>query len=122
MDDTMQQLLTAVLQNNLTLVRNLINSHKLDVNTPYADQDNKPVLHAAAAHGHLDMVKLLVEEYHANVNNESLGGEVAMHDAAENNHVHVVRYLADNGSHYVDDVEDMLLPSQLKNGWQLSFQ
>jgi len=107
----MQQILAAIRQNNLPLLRSLLDSSTVDVkylvNTPDPDRDNRAVLHEAAALGHLDMVRLLVERG-ADVNNESLGGESAIHDASENNHVEVVRYLAEHGSHHFDDVADML--------------
>jgi len=108
---TMQKIIASIRQNDLPLLRSLLDSSTLDVkylvNTPDPDRDNRAVLHEAAALGHLDMVRLLVERG-ADVNNESLGGEAAIHDAAENNHVEVVRYLAQHGSHHLDDVTDML--------------
>ena len=103
----MQRIVKAIRQNNVSLVRFLVNLSKFDVNTPDPDRDNKTLLHEAAALGHLEIVRLLVERG-ANVNNESLGGEAAIHDAAENDQVEVVRYLAEHGSVHLDDVEDML--------------
>ena len=105
----MQQILAAIRQNSLPLLRSLLDSLldvKFLVNTPDPDRDNRAVLHEAAVLGPLDMVRLLIERG-ANVNNESLGGEAAIHDA-ENDHVDVVRYLAEHGSHHLDDVGDML--------------
>ena len=104
---TMQRIIEAIRQNNLSLVRGLLDSSKFDVNTPDPDRDNKTLLHEAGALGHLDIVRLLVERG-ANVNNESLGGEAAIHDAWENDHVEVVRYLAEHGSVHLDDVANML--------------
>jgi len=107
----MQKIIAAIRQNNLPLLHSLLDSSTVDVkylvNTPDPDRDNKAVLHEAAALGHLDMVRLLVERG-ADVNNESLGGVSAIHEAAENKHVEVVRYLAEHGSHHVDDVADLL--------------
>jgi len=103
----MQRILEAIRQNNLSLVRCLLDSLRLDVNTPDPDRDNKTLLHEAAALGHLDIVRFLLERG-ANVNNESFGGEAAIHDAAENDHVQVVRYLARHGSVHLDDVADIL--------------
>jgi len=103
----MKRMVDAIRQNNLSLVRDLLNSSKLDVDTPVPDSDNKTLLHEAAALGHLDIVRLLLERG-ANVNNESFGGEAAIHDAWENDHVAVVQYLAKHGSVHLDDVADML--------------
>jgi len=103
----MQRISAAIRQNNLSLVRSLLDSTKFDVNTPDPERDNKPLLHEAAALGHLDIVHLLVERG-ADVNNESLGGEAAIHDAYSENQVEVVQYLANHGSIHKDNVSDML--------------
>src|SRR6218665_1652870 len=104
---TMQQITDAIRQNNLSLVRSLLDSPNCDVNTRDPDRDNKGLLHEAAALGNLEIVRLLVERG-ADVNIESPGGTAAIHDAANNNPVQVVRYLGAHGSLHLDDVQDML--------------
>eukprot|EP00928_Gymnodinium_smaydae_P093717 TRINITY_DN7801_c0_g2_i1.p1 TRINITY_DN7801_c0_g2~~TRINITY_DN7801_c0_g2_i1.p1 ORF type:complete len:1171 (-),score=228.98 TRINITY_DN7801_c0_g2_i1:404-3916(-) len=64
---------------------------KADVNagTPY---DLRTPLHMAAGSGNLEMVKILVEEFGATLQQDRFG-LLPIHDAAQNGHIEVRRYL-----------------------------
>ncbi len=58
--------------------------------------NNKP-LHFAAADGHIEVVRLLLEDgAHVSATNE--GGETPLHYAANHGHIEVVKVLLDNGA------------------------
>ena len=83
-------LLEAVQQKNASLVRSLIKSNKVDVNYIYPEGEYT-VLHVAASAGSLEIVKILVEEGHA----ESISNwmeEDPIHQAADNGHDDVVQW------------------------------
>lgn len=103
-----QQFLKAVQLKHLALIKSLVESRNLDVNYVYPELDNRTALHVAAFDGSVDIVRLLVEQGHADVNIQSSLGEAPIHEAGNMDHIEVVRYLADNGSMYTEDVEDML--------------
>jgi hypothetical protein len=59
-------------------------------------------LHIAAAEGHLDMVKLLVEAYHADVAQVDRLGSNALHHAARSGNIECLKYLQERGLNYND--------------------
>ena len=95
-------------------LRNFIKKHKVDVNYRFPENHYRTMLHKAASFGSEDAVKMLVEEFHTDINIENVGGEVALHEAANNNYMNVVKYLVKKGSNYSEDVEYMI-PSKKKN-------
>ena len=108
--DEMETLLMAVLMRNAFLVRKLIKSNAVDVNYVFYEYSESTLLHIAASVGSLEIVKILVEEGHADMNFTNELGEVPMHLAGNNSHLNIVRYLAEKGSHYTRDVEFLLQP------------
>lgn len=55
-------------------------------------------LHIAAAHGHFEMVKVLVEEYHCDVNATSDSGKSPLYLAVEQGHEDIVEYFLHHGA------------------------
>ncbi|RDD34928.1 Ankyrin repeat protein [Wolbachia endosymbiont of Cylisticus convexus] len=55
-------------------------------------------LHEAARNGHLDVVKYLVDDKKADVNQKDICGETALHEAARNGHKDVVTTLLKKGA------------------------
>ena len=108
--DEMETLLMAVQMRNAFLVRKLIKSNSIDINYIFYEYYESTLLHAAASVGSLEIVKILVEEGHAEMNFTNELGEVPIHHAADNSHLNIVRYLAEKGSLYTEDVEFLLQP------------
>ena len=67
-DFEMDTLLETVSMRNAFLVRKLIKSDNVDINRQFFDHFKGPLLHVAATVGSLDIVKILVEEGHADIN------------------------------------------------------
>ena len=56
--------------------------------------DNEYAFIAAVVHGHLNIVKILIEEYGANIHEED---DEALISASENGHLDIVKYLVEKG-------------------------
>ena len=112
-DFEMYTLLETVLMRNAFLVRKLIKSNNVDINNyKFCDHYDGTLLHVAAKVGALDIVKILVEEGHADINMTDDCDEVPMHCAARCDHIDIVRYLAEKGSTDIEDVEHLLKPAE----------
>ena len=61
-------------------------------------KDLRRSLRCAAGQGHIDVVKILVEDGHADVNAADSDGEAPLHYAARAGRVNVVEYLIDKGA------------------------
>ena len=91
-------LFDALLQkNSSSLVRSLIKSNKSLVGFRYPSELGATILHLAAYVGSLEIVKILVEEGHADFREEDDVGEVPKEKAAYNDHVDIVHYLTKAG-------------------------
>ena len=109
-EDEMETLLIAVLMRNAFLVRKLIKSNSIDINYIFYEYHESTLLHAAASVGSLETVKILIEEDHAEINPSNYVGDVPLHNAADNGHFDIVRYLAGIGSPFTKDIEFLLQP------------
>lgn len=94
--------------NNIAKVVELLDSKKVKINVSDKSKYNRSLLNAAAANGDLELVKLLVEKYDADMNWSDEIGESSIHMAADRGHYKVTKYLADNGSRHVEDVAEFL--------------
>ena len=88
-------LLEAVRQKNSSLVRSLIKSNKSLVRLQYNGviEQGGTILHVAASVGSLEIVKILVEEGHADFREGDYNEELPEELAALYDHVDVVHYL-----------------------------
>ena len=89
-DLEMDSLLEAVSMRNAFLVRKLIKFHNVDINCQFSNYFEGTLLHVAATEGPLDIVKILVEEGHADINMTDDFDEVPMHCAARNDNIDIV--------------------------------
>ena len=62
-----------------------------------ADYDGRTALHLAAAEGHLDAVKWLIEVAQAPLNETARWNGTALTDAIRHDHKEVIQYLASKG-------------------------
>jgi ankyrin repeat protein len=60
--------------------------------------DGKTVLHHACVNGHLEVVKYVVKELHADVNVSTIDGKGALHFACKHGHTEVVQFLLEQDS------------------------
>ena len=109
-------LLDAVRQKNTSLVRSLIKSSPSLVGHQYVMCCGGTVLHVAADVGALEIVKIIVEEGHAEISLEDENGETPKELAARMHHVDVVQYLAKAGC-TVDVEFYMALHGGDNEGW-----
>lgn len=70
-----------------------------NINAREVSGTGRTVLQEAAANGHLNVTKVLVEEYNANIHRRTyLGKDTALHLSVSFNHRHIVFYLLSNGA------------------------
>lgn len=92
----------AVAKNDFTVVKQLLASG-IDINLRDFDNENRTALHVAATAGLIDMVILLVDSYGANFNIDDDFGDVPLHNAFDNNHSDIAKYLVGKESRYSED-------------------
>lgn len=80
-----------------TAARGLVGSITASMVAFERDVGGFTALHVAAAHGHLEMVRVLVEEYHSSIAALSDSGKSPLFVAVEQGHEPVVKYLLDQG-------------------------
>ncbi|WP_253303211.1 ankyrin repeat domain-containing protein [Wolbachia endosymbiont of Phyllotreta cruciferae] len=101
--DLNKQLLTAVQDNNLNKVKDLV-SRGADVNMQYGN--GWAPLHLAALEGCFVIVKYLIEN-NANIDAKNNIGRTSLHNAARNGHLDVVKYLIEKGADFeIKDKDD----------------
>ncbi len=64
----------------------------------FRDYDRRTALHVAASEGHLDVVRLLVEQFNAPIHRSDRWGGSPLDDAHRHRHTEVVRYLRSKGA------------------------
>ena len=70
-----------------------------NINAREVRGSGRTVLQVAAANGHLNLTKVLVEEYHADIHRRTyLGKDTALHLSVSFNHRHIVFYLLSQGA------------------------
>lgn len=79
----------------MSKVREMLEQRIVDVSTPNKSDVNNTALHTACDEGDLDMVKLLVDEFQANMNAENLCEELPVHLTHEDE---IISYLLSRGS------------------------
>ena len=114
-------LIEAAKNNDTNRINSILNKGKVDINAK--NKDGETALMLASSEGHLEMVKLLVEngadytnalrlasreghleivklliENGANINAKDNDGETALMGASYNGHLEVVKYLIENGA------------------------
>lgn len=89
---------------DLVKVQNLIEQHNGNVNA--IDDDGSTVLMYASRHGHLGVVKYLIEK-HADVNMKDGYSKTALIYAVLGKHLEVVKYLVEYGKADVYAVDNM---------------
>jgi len=84
--------------NDIENVRAWLESGYVKIHTRNA-RTGRGLLHEAVAYGLVDMVKMLVEDFHANVHQTTtLGHETPLHLAVAGGHRHLVFYLLSRGA------------------------
>jgi tRNA A-37 threonylcarbamoyl transferase component Bud32 len=66
--------------------------------TFFRDYDRRTALHVAASEGKLDVIKVLVEKFHAPVNRSDRWGGSPLDDSHRHRHVDVSKYLREKGA------------------------
>jgi hypothetical protein len=74
------------------------------LNLDHRDNCEWNALHHACQHGHLDCVKVLVEEAKISVNSVTSSNNSALHTAAKNGHLEVCKYLVEEAKPIKADV------------------
>lgn len=66
-------------------------------------------MHVTAQKGCFNLVKILIEDLNANMNIETLGGEVPIHyeSMSSTMHMDIIKYMYDKGCDYKEDVEEI---------------
>lgn len=104
----LQKFFDAVEANDIALVKQIMAEKKLDVNALDKTHFNRSALGIAATKGFEDMVKLLVEQYNAEINQCDDIGELPLHNSADNGHLSITKYLVEKGSNNAEDVQELL--------------
>ena len=106
----MDTLLEAIFMRNPFLVRKLIKSNSVDINYQFLDHLNGTLLHVAAIVGSLDIVKILVEEGHADINMTDDLDEARCTGQLEITTSILFDTWPEKGSRDIEDVEFLLKP------------
>lgn len=102
------ELLQAVISNEIDHVSALLKQKKIKVDEVLDLNTDQTALHVAAQYGHKDLVRLLVEEFGADIDHKDKRGDAAIHIASCYYHSNVVKYLVEKNSRYKEDVKEML--------------
>lgn len=114
-NDMVVEFFEAAESNDIAKVGQLIKEKGVDVNSRDNNNEDRTILHIAALKGFEDLIRLLVEQYDADINIEDKLGEVPLHVAVDNHHIQIARYLVEKGSDYSEDVVDILGSSEEKD-------
>jgi len=97
-------LLIAARIGDLSIPIYLLEEKQMNFDVDWKDRFGGTVLHQAARHNHLVVVKYFVGEKNADFNAQDTIGRTPLHEAAEQNHLEVVKYLMERGaSMFVQD-------------------
>lgn len=92
----------AIVANDLSKVRRMLKDNIVDVNIPNKTDHHNTALHIACDKGNMDMVKLLVDKFNADVNAVSSREELPIHLSHEDE---VTAFLVSRGSEVVDQLD-----------------
>ncbi|KPI98946.1 Receptor-interacting serine/threonine-protein kinase 4 [Papilio xuthus] len=106
--EEVEALFEAARANDIAEVTRLINENGLDVDTEDRSDSNRTVLEVAATNGYYDLVRVLVDEFHADVNHNDDLEESPLVMAMNNKHDNVANFLLERGATRVleDSSED----------------
>ncbi|KAG7295100.1 hypothetical protein JYU34_022030 [Plutella xylostella] len=93
----------------------MLNSKQITVEERNELEDNNTALHHAASEGHLQLVKILVEEFKANVNAKNDRDEIPLQKAVDHYFVRVVRYLIQHKSERAEYAAKMTNPQPIED-------
>ena len=91
--DLREQLSRALVDGDLNKMKYLMEVGHVDPRSCRDKKYHKTPLHYAAKHGHLDIVKYLVEEKNCDVDCRDKNGDIPLHSAATGGSVNTVQYL-----------------------------
>ena len=114
-NDILVEFFEAAESNEIEKVSQLIKEKGVDVNSRDNNNEDRTILHIAALKGFEDLIHILVNQFGADINIEDKLGEVPLHVAADSHHIQIVKFLVEKGSHYSEDVVDILGASEGKN-------
>lgn len=96
--EEVEQLFTAARANDIAEVTRLISENGLDVDTEDRSDNNSTVLEVAATNGYYDLVRVLVDQFHADVNHSDDLEESPLIMAMNNNHDNIANFLLERGA------------------------
>jgi ankyrin repeat protein len=94
-----EEFFDAVHANNLSKVRQILEYKIVDVDVPNKSDYKNTALHTACAQENFEMVKLLVDEYDADVNAENISEELPIHLTDDDE---ITDFLVSRGSDVID--------------------
>ena len=103
--DKIEEFYTAVLNNDIKKVVDLVKVQGVDVDFPDEQNYQEIALHKAAEKGYQEMVRVLVDELGSDVKVDNELGEYPMHVAFHAGYRDIARYLMDKGTPFAELVE-----------------
>lgn len=91
------ELFKAAESNDITKIVELVKEQKVDVNSTDKSNHHKTALHIAATNGYEELVHVLVDELHADIQFEDNFGETAKNNAIDNDHPEIAKFLIERG-------------------------
>lgn len=98
-DPEVDKFFEAVQANDVNIVRTFLESKTVDVNSPNRSNFNNTALHTACENMNIEMVKLLVDDFNADVSLENISEELSIHLT---NCDEIAKFLVSRGSDDLD--------------------
>ncbi|XP_046470315.1 receptor-interacting serine/threonine-protein kinase 4-like [Neodiprion pinetum] len=98
----------AVKSNDIEKVVGLLKSKEVDVNAVDVTSDNQTAVHLAAFRGYEKMLRILVDEYNADINIADKIGEIPLQIACDKYNVKIAKYLIEKNSNFPEYAESYL--------------
>ncbi|KAK0174292.1 hypothetical protein PV327_011003 [Microctonus hyperodae] len=92
------QYFEAVNANNINEVTKLLSTKAIDVNVKNSVSNDKTALHIASENGYYDLVRILVDDYHATVNIADKNGKIPLELACDKYKIKIVKFLLQRNS------------------------
>ncbi|KAK0158622.1 hypothetical protein PV328_009600 [Microctonus aethiopoides] len=92
------QFFKAVNANNIKEVIKLLSTKAFDVDVKNSISNDKTALHIASENGYYDLVKVLIDDYHATVNIADKSGKLPLQLACDKYKIKIVKFLLQRNS------------------------